>query len=111
MSSRVAELFLFDILVAMLKIEEVANRFENAQNLKHDFMAWDTVIREFEIIGEATSKLIKTGLLDEESSIVVQKIKDIEDDLRNEIVEDVCEENRYLPFVVNGFKILKVVKQ
>ena len=40
MFNRVVELFLFDILVAILKIEEVSNRFDNAQNLRHDFMAW-----------------------------------------------------------------------
>ncbi len=71
MFNRVVELFLFDILVAILKIEEVSNRFDNAQNLRHDFMAWDTVIREFEIIGEATNRLIKSNVLDENSRVVV----------------------------------------
>lgn len=34
-------------------------------------MAWDSAIREFEIIGETTNRLIKARLLDEESRVVV----------------------------------------
>jgi len=135
MSDRNTELFLFDVYIAILKIEEVANRFERAEDLKHDFMAWDTIIREFEIIGEATNRLIKNGLLDEKSrvvvdfrnllihhyfgidaeevfdvikndlldykNIIIQKIENIENTLKREILEEVYEENRHLPFVVN----------
>ncbi len=71
MSKRVFELFLFDIFIAILKIEEVAKKFNNAEALKHSFMAWDSVIREFEIIGEAANHLIKNGILDEENRVVV----------------------------------------
>lgn len=42
MSKRVYELFLFDVYIAILKIEKVSNSFEEAENLKHDFMAWDS---------------------------------------------------------------------
>ncbi len=59
MSKRVYELFLFDIYVAMLKIEYVTKNFKDAQSLKYDFVAWDNVIREFEIIGEAANDLTK----------------------------------------------------
>ena len=44
MSKRFWELFLFDILVAILKIKEVAKNFRNAEELKRDFVAWDSVI-------------------------------------------------------------------
>lgn len=66
MSKRFWEFFLFDILVAILKIKEVAKNFRNAEELKRDFVAWDSVIREFEIIGEATGKLMKAGILPRE---------------------------------------------
>ena len=59
MSKRNKELFLFDILIAILKIKHYANDYTDAQSLKYDFKTWDAVIREFEIIGEATNHLIK----------------------------------------------------
>jgi len=71
MSSRVYELFLFDIYVAILKIEYVIEKFDDADSLKHDFISWDSVIREFEIIGEATNVLIKNSILSKENQIVV----------------------------------------
>ena len=78
MSKRVYELFLFDIFIAILKIEYVSNKFEDADSLKHDFVSWDSVIREFEIIGEATNTLIKNSFLSKENQIVV--------DLRNLLI-------------------------
>ncbi|BER91418.1 MAG: hypothetical protein PWP60_1201 [Candidatus Atribacteria bacterium] len=39
MSERYWELFLFDILVAILKIEEVAKNFKDAEELKRNFVA------------------------------------------------------------------------
>lgn len=62
--SRIKELFLFDILVAIAKIEETCKKFSSGDELKHNYMAWDSVVREFEIIGEATKNLIDGGLLD-----------------------------------------------
>ena len=37
MSKRVVEFFLFDALLAILKIEKTVSRFENSENLLHDF--------------------------------------------------------------------------
>ena len=71
MSKRIYELFLFDVYTAILKIEEVSGRYEEPEILKHDFMAWDSVIREFEIIGEATNRLIKANFLSKENQVVV----------------------------------------
>jgi uncharacterized protein with HEPN domain len=48
---RVREIFLFDMLVAIAKIEETCKSFNDGDVLKHNYMAWDSVIREFEIIG------------------------------------------------------------
>ena len=71
MSNRINELFLFDILVAIVKIEKVSSDFEYAEQLKHQFMAWDSVVREFEIIGEAANILIKNRILTHENQVVV----------------------------------------
>jgi len=71
MSKRVVEFFLFDIYIAMLKIEHVVENFKNSQELLHDFVSWDSVVREFEIIGEATNQLLKANMLDDESRVVV----------------------------------------
>jgi uncharacterized protein with HEPN domain len=71
MSKRVFELFLFDIYIAILKIEFISKKFDNSEALKHDFISWDCVIREFEIIGEATNILIKNNIVKKENQIVV----------------------------------------
>ena len=71
MSNRIEEIFLFDIYVSILKIQNTAKKFTNAQDLKYDYMAWDSVIRDFEIIGEATNILIKKEILSNELRAVV----------------------------------------
>lgn len=62
--SRVNELFLFDILVAIFKINNTVADFDSGSKLKRNYLAWDSIIREFEIIGEATKNLIDNNLLD-----------------------------------------------
>lgn len=61
---RESELFLFDIYVAIMKIKKVAGEFKNVEDLAHDFRSWDSVIREFEIIGEAINHLLKRNIVD-----------------------------------------------
>ena len=65
-TDRIKELFLFDIIVAIQKVRFVANRFENGDDLKFDFLHWDSIIREFEIIGEAMNYCIKFELFENE---------------------------------------------
>jgi uncharacterized protein with HEPN domain len=57
------ELFVFDIFIAIQKIKKVSSQCENVQDLLHDFMAWDSVMREFEIIGEASKYLLRDKLI------------------------------------------------
>ena len=78
--SRVIELFLFDILVAILKIEETIKNFDDGDHLKHNYMAWDSVIREFEIIGEATKHLIEEQLFETNKRAIV--------DFRNVLIHE-----------------------
>jgi uncharacterized protein with HEPN domain len=78
--SRDLELFLFDIYVAILKIEEIRQEFKNADELLYDFRSWDSIIREFTIIGEASKHLVNKKLLKDEYKIVV--------DFRNFIVHE-----------------------
>ena len=77
---REVELFIFDIYIAVQKIKKVSSGFDNVQNLLHDFIAWDSVIREFEIIGEASKYLLKNKLLSKEYQVVV--------DFRNHITHE-----------------------
>jgi len=49
MPKRSDVLFLFDIFVAILKIEYVVNRYDDAEKLKYNFISWYSVIRKFEI--------------------------------------------------------------
>ena len=61
---RVKEFFLFDIIVAIAKIKYVASKFKNAEDLRYDFLHWDSIIREFEIVGEAMNYCIKFNLFE-----------------------------------------------
>jgi len=71
MSKRVIEFFLFDIYVAILKIEKTKERFTDSESLLHDFNSWDSVIREFEILGQATKYLINNNVLSDENQVIV----------------------------------------
>ncbi len=64
-------MFVFDIYIASLKIKEVVKDFDNIQDLLYDFRSWDTIIREFEIIGEASKYLLRDKLIEKEYQIVV----------------------------------------
>ena len=80
MSKRVIEMFLFDIYIEIQKIKHIAKAFDNVQSLLHDFRAWDSIIREFEIIGEASNHLLKNNLLDQRYRQVVN--------FRNKIIHE-----------------------
>lgn len=74
------ELFIFDIYIAMLKIRKVPSEFNNVQDLLHNFTSWDSVIREFEIIGEASKYLLRDKLLSKDYQVIV--------DFRNQITHE-----------------------
>jgi len=71
MSKRFYEIFLFDVYVAILKIEQTVNDFSTATALQYDYKAWDSVIREFEIIGEAMKHLINSDIMSEKYRVIV----------------------------------------
>ncbi len=71
------ELFIFDIYVAIQKIKKVSSEFDNVQDLLHNFTSWDSVIREFEIIGEASKYLLRDELIESNYRRIV--------DFRNQI--------------------------
>lgn len=79
-ADRDIELFAFDVYVAILKIEYIAKEFSNVQELLHDFRSWDSVIREFEIIGEASKYLLKNKLIEKNYRRIV--------DFRNQITHE-----------------------
>jgi uncharacterized protein with HEPN domain len=74
------ELFIFDIYVAIQKIKKVVDTFDNVQDLLHDFTSWDSVIREFQIIGEASKYLLRDELIKHEYRRIV--------DFRNQIAHE-----------------------
>lgn len=66
MSKRSIDFFVLDIFMAILKIEQTVSRFDSPQDLLHSYTNWDSIIREFEIIGEASKYLLKEGVLPNE---------------------------------------------
>jgi uncharacterized protein with HEPN domain len=71
MSKRIKELFLFDIYIAILKIEKHSEKFNNGEDLKYSYIDWDIVMREFGIIGEAMNNLIKENIYDNSKRAIV----------------------------------------
>ena len=69
---------MLDIVVAAAKIEETRAFHASAEEMKFHYQHWDSVIREFEIVGEATKHLLQMGWLDAQEKRVV--------DFRNLIV-------------------------
>ena len=78
--NRSVEMFIFDIYIAILKIEDTSSKFDNVQNLLYSYVHWDSVIREFEIIGEASKYLIKDDLFSKKYQVLV--------DFRNKITHE-----------------------
>ena len=68
---RKVEMFIFDIYVAILKIKNTSSEFSNVQDLLYDYTKWDSVIREFEIIGEASKYLLKSNLIHKDYQKIV----------------------------------------
>jgi len=77
MSNRELEFYIVDIFIAYDKIKRYSHKFVNAQEFLHSELEWDAVIRELEIIGEATNQLLKTNILGNEYRVIV--------DFRNQI--------------------------
>ncbi len=61
--SRDIDFYIVDIFIANNKINRYTKNFENAEELFWSELEWDATIRELEIVGEATNKLIKYGFL------------------------------------------------
>ena len=77
---RKVEMFVFDIFIAIQKIKDTSSKFDNVQDLLHSYTSWDSVIREFEIIGEASKYLLKDNLLVKDYQVAV--------DFRNQITHE-----------------------
>jgi len=74
------ELFIFDIFIAIQKIKKVSSKFDNVDELLHSFTDWDSVVREFEIIGEASKYLLRDKLVEYSNQRIV--------DFRNQITHE-----------------------
>ena len=74
---REIELYIFDIYIAIYKIQDIIKDFQNAKSLLYSYRDWDSLIREFEIIGEASKYLLRENVIESEYQVVV--------DFRNKI--------------------------
>ncbi|MGZ8548523.1 MAG: HepT-like ribonuclease domain-containing protein [Sulfuricurvum sp.] len=62
-------LFIVDIFVAVHKIKEYIQPFDNENDFRHSSLHWDATIRQLEVIGEALNNLLD----DEEFSALSPK--------------------------------------
>ncbi len=74
MSERCNELFIVDILVASFKIRYAVGDVQNSDDFLADFIVFDVVLRELQIIGEATNNLMRSGILDDTFRIIVDAL-------------------------------------
>lgn len=79
-SARRAELFLVDILASAFKASYAVRKIADSKEFVADFIVFDAVLRELQVIGEAVSKLIQRGILDDDLRIIV--------DFRNRITHE-----------------------
>ena len=134
------ELFIFDIFIAVQKIKKVSSKFDNVDDLLHSFTDWDSVIREFEIIGEASKYLLRDKLVENSNQrivdfrnqitheyfgidqdivwaiinqkltifeqTIIELIKNIEPNLKQELIESFIEDNYYLDFIIEALREL-----
>ena len=75
--SRRVEFYLVDIFIAADKIARYTSKFENPKSFLHSELEWDATIRELEVIGEATNRLLQQKFLGPEHRVIV--------DFRNQI--------------------------
>ena len=108
--SRALEFYVVDILIAADKVKRYTANFDNAESFLHSELEWDAVIRELEIIGEATKNLLKNDFIDKQYQSIV--------DFRNHIVHGYfgVDENIVWEVVIDLLepftqKLLNVVKQ
>jgi uncharacterized protein with HEPN domain len=66
MSKRDNAFYIVDIFIACDKIERYIQKISNPEALKWNELVWDATLRELEIIGEATNRLIQYGFLERE---------------------------------------------
>lgn len=64
MSERDLTLYILDILIAIDKIKRYTKKILSPFELLSNELEWDATIRELQIIGDATNKLIKYELID-----------------------------------------------
>jgi len=63
MPERDITLYIIDILIAVDKIKRYTKNFTSPLELLSNELEWDATIRELQIIGDATNKLIKYELI------------------------------------------------
>jgi len=78
MSDRDLNMFIVDIFIAIDKVRRYTRKFSCGEELLYSEMEWDAVIRELQIIGDATNELLKAELIDN----ILRRIVDF----RNQIV-------------------------
>jgi len=58
-NKRDIELFIVDIIVAIEKIKDYTQVFDNPNDFQHSSLHWDASMRQLEIIGESLNKLLE----------------------------------------------------
>ena len=63
MSNRDIAFYLVDIFIAIDKIRRFIINFKNGEYLLHSELEWDAVMRELQLICDATNEIIKYGII------------------------------------------------
>ena len=64
-------LYIVDIFIAIDRIKNYSSPFCNAQDLLFSELHWDGVLRELQIVGEATNKLLSANIIEQTYRLIV----------------------------------------
>ena len=99
MSERDIALYIVDILIAIDKINRYTKNIKSSEELLYNELVWDGVIRELQVIGDATKQLLKYSFIDEKNRRIV--------DFRNNIVHGYFGINHDIVWDVVSIKLLE----
>lgn len=103
MSERDPSLYIVDILIAIDKIHRYTENVFSANELLHDEIVWDAVIRELQVIGDATNSLLQLNLIKPDYRRIV--------DFRNTIVHGYFGIDHNIVWYVVGFKLNEYITE
>ena len=99
------ELFIVDVFVTLEKIRQYTVEFSNADSFRHSNLHWDATIRQLEILGEALNHLLKDENFSKHAPAYFRKIVNFRNVIVHEYFG--IDEDEVWDVVTNKLKLLE----